>query len=183
MKTNRQNKGFTLVEVLVALLIFAVGMLGLAGLQLRAHQSSSYAQTRTIATLKVSGLAERMRSNLAGVTARDYEYEFGVDAPPAPQGGCEVGGAACSSTDRATTDLAEWIQELGTGLPILTDSGAINPATSFIRVCRDSAPETTPGSAIACDNSATTWTVYVDWTDQRNLTNQNAQRYSFTFVP
>ena len=188
MKSKRINRGFSLVEVLVALLIFSIGMLGLAGLQLRAHQSSSYAQTRTIATLNASGLVERMRANLAGVTARDYEFDYGADGDPVAVSGCAVeSGAACSVIDRATTDIAEWIQELGTSLPILTSGGLI-ASTADIVICRDSDPETqagaTPGAGIVCDNSATTWTVYVDWTDQRNVTtNQPVQRYSFTFVP
>lgn len=187
MSGKNLNNGFTLVEVLVALLIFAIGMLGLAGLQLRAHQSSNYAQTRTIATIKVAGLAERMRANLAGVTARNYEYDYGADGDPVADNDCAVGsGAVCSAADRAETDIAEWIQEVGTALPILTIGGALN-GTSDIVICRDSDPETqagaTPGSGIVCDNSATTWTVYVDWTDRRNMTSQDVQRYSFTFVP
>ena len=120
MNTPISNKGFTLIEVLVALLIFAIGMLGLAGLQLRAHQSSNYAQTRTIATLKASGLVERMRVNVTGVAAGNYSYDYGSDGDPAVVSGCEVeSGGTCSPQDRATSDIAEWIQELGTVLPIL----------------------------------------------------------------
>ena len=188
MKIQSTYKGFTLVEVLVALLIFAIGMLGLAGLQLRAHQSSNYAQTRTIATLGATGLVERMRANIAGVTARDYEFDHGADGDPSPVSACAVGSVStCSAADRATTDIAEWIQEVGRSLPILANGGGL-AATADIVICRDSDPETqagaTPGAGIACDNDATTWTVYVDWTDQREITtNQAVQRYSFTFVP
>lgn len=188
MKSKSTQKGFTLIEVLVALLIFAIGMLGLAGLQLRAHQSSSYAQTRTIATLKATGLVERMRVNVTGVAAGDYSYDYGSDGDPAVVSGCEVeSGGTCSPQDRATSDIAEWIQELGTALPILDDSGDIIAANADIVICRDSDPETqagaTPGAGIACDNDPNSWTVYIDWSDRRDVTNQVVQRYSFTFVP
>ena len=188
MKTNRTQKGFTLIEVLVALLIFAIGMLGLAGLQLRAHQSSSYATSRTAATLKVAGLAERMRANLTGVTAGNYVYDFGSDGDLSPVASCAVeSGGACNALQRATTDIAEWVQDLGTVLPILTNTGGINNVTADIVICRDGTPETQagagPGVGILCDNNATTWTIYVDWRDNRNVTNAPQQRYTFTFVP
>lgn len=187
MRSNKLTKGFTLIEVLVALLIFAIGMLGLAGLQLKAHQSSSFAHGRTNATLAVSGLAERMRSNLTAVTAGNYVYDSGTGLP-APVPNCNL-AAGCTAVQMANNDIRQWLLELNETLPVLNrlNTDAVPPsaisASANIQVCRDATPETTPGSAIGCDGDLTQWTVYVDWSDERNLTAQTNKRYTFTFVP
>lgn len=78
MNTNKQLKtffkteqsGFTLVEVMVTLVIFSVGLLGLAGMQMTGLQSNHSAMMRTIATQQSYDMAERVRSNrIANYTA------------------------------------------------------------------------------------------------------------------
>lgn len=189
MRSNKLQNGFTLIEVLVALLIFAIGMLGLAGLQLKTHQSSSFAHGRTNATLAVSGLVERMRSNLTGVTAGNYVYDSSADGLPASVPNCNL-AAGCNAADMANNDLRQWLLELNETLPVLnrlnTDTGtppSAIAASADVLVCRDATPETTAGSAIGCDGDPTQWTVYVEWADERDLTSQTEKRYTFTFVP
>ena len=58
-----QTKGFTLVEVLVAVLVLAVGLLGLAGLQLTGMKTNDSAERRMRATVAVQDVLERMRFN------------------------------------------------------------------------------------------------------------------------
>lgn len=55
------QKGFGLLEVLIALLIFSIGLLSLAGLQIRAKQINYEAVQRTAATTLANDLMERMR--------------------------------------------------------------------------------------------------------------------------
>ena len=66
-------QGFTLLEVLVALLIFSVGLLGLAGMQIHGAQNTRIALVRSIAVQQAYDMAERIRSNRAGVLAGDYD--------------------------------------------------------------------------------------------------------------
>ena len=184
---SKQNHGFTLIEVLVALLIFAIGMLGLAGLQLKAHQTTQFAHTRTNVTLNAGALIDRMRSNMAGVTAGDYVYDHGVNGDYTVASACEVGSTVtCTPAERANADIKEWILEMSSVVPLTDQSGDLL-ASADVVLCRDSTPTTqagtVPGAGIACDNSATQWTVYVDWTDQRGFTEQAVQRYTFTFIP
>lgn len=61
-RLNRGH-GFTLVEVLVAVLILAVGLLGLAGLQLTGMRANDSAERRMRATVAVQDVLERMRVN------------------------------------------------------------------------------------------------------------------------
>ncbi|MDG5500678.1 type IV pilus modification protein PilV [Marinobacter sp. BGYM27] len=57
------QRGFTMIEVLVALLVLAIGLLGVAGVQLLSLQQTSNADLRSQATLVAQNMAERVRAN------------------------------------------------------------------------------------------------------------------------
>ena len=57
--------GFTLVEVLIALLISSIGLLGLAGMQALALASTQVSSVRSLVALQASSLAAAMHSNQA----------------------------------------------------------------------------------------------------------------------
>lgn len=63
IRNSAKTRGFTLIEVLVALLILAVGLLGVAGVQLLSMQQTANANLRTQATLHAQDMAERIRVN------------------------------------------------------------------------------------------------------------------------
>lgn len=65
MKIKNQN-GVGLMEVLIALLLLAVGVLGYAVLQLRAVDASSEALSRSQGIMILRGLSESMRANPLG---------------------------------------------------------------------------------------------------------------------
>ena len=67
MMNKTAQKGVGLVEVLVALLILALGVLGFAALQLRALDAAQEATEQTIAMNTARDLAERMRVNRAAL--------------------------------------------------------------------------------------------------------------------
>ncbi len=59
----RGNEGFTLLEILVAVLVLSIGLLGIAGLQVTGLRFNHSAYARTQATLLAYELADRMRAN------------------------------------------------------------------------------------------------------------------------
>ena len=59
------GKGFTLIEVMVALLVLSVGLLGLAGLQLHSLQYTHSSYQRTLVNIQALDMAERMWTHLA----------------------------------------------------------------------------------------------------------------------
>jgi type IV pilus assembly protein PilV len=102
------SKGFTLVEVLVALVVMAVGLLGIAALYvegLRAGRTSMY---RSVAVTLVSDMADRIRSNPAG------SYQ---GAGPGADNGCVNGGVDCAPDQLAADDWFRWLEDLGRRLP------------------------------------------------------------------
>ena len=72
---NRLQRGFSLIEVLVALVILAVGLLGLAALQARGLKFGHDAYTRSQSTALAGSIMEAMRmagaGNGAGFTGGD----------------------------------------------------------------------------------------------------------------
>jgi type IV pilus assembly protein PilV len=106
--------GFTLLEVMVALLIFSIGLLGLAGLQGGSLQNNKTADMRSIAIIAAHDMAERIRANNRDI-AMDYDnIGTGIVAP----------GTNCVTTAGCTTsasikdwDTYEWQTSLSTLLP------------------------------------------------------------------
>ena len=106
---NRQQ-GFTLLEVLVAIVILAIGLIGLAGLQVVSTKNNQTAYYRAVAIQQVYDMADRMRANLAGVRAGDYNSMAG-----AADSGCVL--ASCTAAGMANTDKFQWNANNGVLLP------------------------------------------------------------------
>ncbi len=67
---KESSAGFSLIEVLVALLIFSLGLIGLAGLLVMSTQANNGALIRTQATFLAQNMADRMRANIGAVCGR-----------------------------------------------------------------------------------------------------------------
>jgi type IV pilus assembly protein PilV len=101
----RPQRGSTLVEVLVTVVILAFSLLGLAGLLNQTTSMAQESHRRTVVTQNIYALADRMRVAIAaGVNANDYNSL----STPSP--------AACSTTATAQVDFCEWTQTLKTSL-------------------------------------------------------------------
>lgn len=105
MKTMiSSQKGVGLIEILVALLVLAIGILGFIALQYRAVESTSEAINRVQAMNIARDMAERIRANRDGLST--YKTET---ATAANQAGFTTNcmTAACSATDLADFDVAQ----------------------------------------------------------------------------
>lgn len=100
---NSKQRGFTLLEVMIALMIFSIGLLGLAGLQAGGLRSNTQAQLRTVAVIQADDMADRIRSNPRGVTDGDYNA---MDSSNPTAGNCISN--TCTAAQMATYDYYEW---------------------------------------------------------------------------
>lgn len=71
-------RGFTLVEVLVALVILSIGLLGIASLQLSSLRWNQGAAARSQATLLAYDIVDRMRANQKSATLGEYDQAWGT---------------------------------------------------------------------------------------------------------
>ncbi len=113
--------GFTLIEVLVALLVLAVGVAGAAAAQVAATRTRHDSSRMSRAVQLAAGLAERMRANSAAMDAGDaanpyarFQYQAAGDGPPAPAPSCD---GRCDSAQMAQADLGEVRTALHAGFP------------------------------------------------------------------
>jgi type IV pilus assembly protein PilV len=106
-----RQQGFSMLEVLIAVLVFSLGIIGLAGLLIFAIQSNHVAYLRTQATFLAHNMADRMAANPAGLWANAYNDTYPVAA------GTSSCAAGCTPAQLATYDKQQWSTQLTTFLP------------------------------------------------------------------
>ena len=111
------QSGFTLLEVVIAILVLAIGLLGLASLQAVGLQFNQSSQFRTQATNLAYEMADRMRSNRQA--ARDGDYDGGLADPLTD---CTP-NLSLNQATVAARDVASWRNSLACLLPL--GNGAI----------------------------------------------------------
>ena len=134
------NQGFTLLEVLIAVVVLSVGLLGVASLQALGQQSNHSAYLRSQTTALAYDMIDRMRANHAGVKSGDYN-SIDTTANTYNDPGCA--SSTCSPSQMAQYDKYDWQQELATQLP--SGNGKVTGA-----------------------GSGSTFSVTVMWDDDRN---------------
>ena len=125
IRANRNQRGFSLVEVLIALIIMSVGMLGIAGLYVQSMQAGRTSLFRHHAVTLAGDVADRIRANPTAEVG--YAAGAGVDFS------CVGGGIDCNPVEMASNDILLWKQQADESLPngdvtILFDNTTVPPS-------------------------------------------------------
>ena len=115
-----RHRGFTLIEIMVAVVVLAIGLLGLAGLQATSLRFNNSAYHRSQATNLAYDMADRMRVNRQAALNGDYNIAITDTAP--------------TGTALADVDRAEWRTALANTLPLGTGSIARTAGTNVFKI-------------------------------------------------
>jgi type IV pilus assembly protein PilV len=106
--------GFTLLEVLVALLVLSIGLLGIGKLMMLSARANDSAYMRSQATALAYTILDAMRANRQTAIVQGYDTAMGVFPGPVT---CTV-AAPCNSGQQAQNDLNLWGASLAAELPL-----------------------------------------------------------------
>ena len=146
--TSRKHHGFSLIEVLVALFVLSIGLLGLAALQATGLRLNHQSYQRTQATLNTYDIIDRMRANPISIGAGTYNNINLSYTPPV----ADCLGLPCDTTQMADYDIGQWKASL-TNLLSQGQGG----------ICRGTL--TLSPYACAVNPGATLFTVGVTWVE------------------
>ena len=142
-----KKTGFTLIEVLIAMLVLAVGLLGLAGLQATSLSNSQSAYNRSQATQLAYELADNMRANIPGVAT----YTSMLPSAATVQANC-LTPTGCTPAQMAQNDLYQWNCAVAGGCQ--TIAAALPGGVGTITV--------------AVVGGVNVYTIKIIWTDKNN---------------
>ena len=130
--TTRAERGFSLIEVLIALIIMSVGMLGIASLYVQSMQAGRTSLFRHNAVTLAGDVADRMRAN---PTAANAYTGAGAN------NNCIAMGTNCSNVQMAAQDIFGWDQQAVDTLPngdvTITFDNTVNPPVYTIAITWD----------------------------------------------
>ncbi len=176
-RPHRSQKGFSLIEVLVSIVILGIGMLGAAGLQLATLRSNQFTAQASVATQLVRDYEEitQMLRSASISTSEGSSVFSSLDTSTADTAtitNCQSSSAACTPDELAAFMLKQWKVRAMTELP---GGRAV--------VCRDSAPKDTSGTGAglyhwACDDLGDMLMVKIGWTGRTDKSDKTQQAIS-----
>lgn len=117
-----RQRGITMVEVLVTMVVVAVGLLGIAALILNNLKSTGSAYARAQAGVLAGDMVDRMRANRVTAEVADSPYNLSLAETPDPANGLPQ------------AELTQWRAALAAAVPQGTGSVALDAATSKVTV-------------------------------------------------
>lgn len=150
--------GFSLIEVLVALLVVSIGLLGIAGMEIFSKQNNYEAVQRTTAVMLARGMMEKMRANPTALSTYS-NITVGNASVATPGNDCK--SSTCSEVQIATYDLWSWEQLL---------DGATEQSPSGANTGGLIQPQGCITTAVAA-GAAGTYSVAIAWRGNSAMTN------------
>jgi type IV pilus assembly protein PilV len=112
--SNGRQRGFSLLEVLVAATLLAIALLGLASMQTSALRFNQGAYLHTQAAILAGNMVERIRANLAAGEQGLYVHD--QDNPDSSVI-ADCNNDYCDTAELARFDIAQWLEEIQKHLP------------------------------------------------------------------
>ena len=172
MRTKKFPKfqtGTSLIEILTAILVIGVGLVGVASLSLANVRTTISGYIQSQATILGDELADTMRANLVAYESNEFSSN-----PDTISKNC-VGGTTCTANEQARYDSKIWLETTAASLP-----------SGVAAICMDSTPDDGQPGSLACDGAGLN-TIKIFWVDSRNQDllgeGETFQRYVLSITP
>lgn len=132
---NRIQRGFSLIEVLVALVILVIGLIGIFNLHIVAKRGSFESFQQTQASYYANDIINRMKLNRTQLDSYDGDYVGSQTAITPVSPACE-GGTLCTPAQLVAWDLYEWRSAFSGEYEIVgtQNVGGLDTPTACIKV-------------------------------------------------
>lgn len=146
-RIRKAQRGLSMVESLVALVVLSIGLLGIASLYVTSLRTGRTALIRTQAVSLVSDLGDRIRANSRANTTAPAAYDLATYGGAPVTHGC-VTASNCSADQLAEDDLSHWLDNVNATLPgpvaqvVVTRGGPGLPDQYAIQLTWQEASET-----------------------------------------
>ena len=178
IKTPHYGTGFTLFEVLVAMVVCAVGLLGLAKMAALAVSTTQNAGSRSLIAVQMESLASMMHANrsfwqsgtITSFTASGTTITDATNNLTAlPANGC-IAPAICTPAQIAAVDVNKWVNDMNNQFPTY---GATITCSAAAQI--QITPSSTAPAPIDCS-------INVTWTEKQLAVNANTATGSATQI-
>lgn len=122
-RSRFDQRGFSLLEILIAVLVLSIGVLGLAGLQFFGLKEGQTSYQRSQAVIFAYEMSDRIRANRTAAAGGSYALASGASLS-APGNDCSTG--SCTAAQMAAYDIYNWYARVQASLPSGTASIACN---------------------------------------------------------
>jgi len=162
MRVSGKQNGFSLLEVLIALIVLSIGLLGHSKIQALGVRAGTDAHLRTEAAFLANDMIERMRANRPSVTSDYYAgiSYAAIDCTSAPAKICSEGTAGtasdCTTSEMADEDAFNWFCDV---------------------------TATLPNGSVTVSSAAGVYSVMVGWDGLDEDGNVQARNVAATFIP
>ena len=153
----KNSQGFTLLEVLIALVIFSFGLLALAALMAKGLQYNTSALHRSYASSQAYDMADRMRANQLALKDPFYYKDINPPAGDPPSCLCDD-ECPCDRKAMATFDAWQWNSMNAAVLP--NGSGTVKKKTG-----------------------TSYYTISISWNENRFESTEGSEKFEFEFQP
>ena len=169
MNKMKKKSGFTLIEVLIAMLVLSLGLLGLAGIQARSLKNNVSAYNRAQATQLAYDMADRIRANVvetkksskSNPATSAYEIATTASATLNKFAACNS-APGCTAAQLVQNDLSEWNGAIKRTFPGVKADGQITFKEKTLVIKTGVSPD--PDSKIKVG----IMTISVSWDDNRD---------------
>ena len=140
------QRGASLIEVMVALFVLAIGLLGFAGLQTEGVMIGRKAYVQSQAIFLAEDIIERMRANRGALT--NYVLVFGES--PTAGANCGPSGTSCSANELAAWDVQEWETLVANSVPAGDGEVEVTSVGGLVARCRSAGRPPATRTVAAC---------------------------------